>query len=93
MLILRYAFGIMFWVGVFRVVKEWRYSRRHGLLITLAEKLYLALAVPIIFANQLVLDLAGVPFDVNVTGSFLAMGLALNAWPIRRRIQRRGVGL
>ena len=85
---MRYVLAILFWVGVFGTVREWRYARKHGMAITRAEKLYLAFVLPLIFGAQLVMDLAGLPFDVTLSVSLLAMGIALNAWAIKRRIQR-----
>ena len=82
---------VVFWVGVFRVVREWLYSKKRGAVITLADKLYLVFVLPLLFGVQLVLDLAGVPFEVNVLISGLAMGVALNAWTIKRRIQRNAL--
>jgi Kef-type K+ transport system membrane component KefB len=78
--------GILFWVGLFGTVWECLYSRRHGVAITRAEKLYLAMALPVIFAAQLVLDLVGI--GVATTLSAFAMGVALNAWVLKRRIGR-----
>lgn len=85
---LRALLFVLFWSGVIGVVREWRYSRKHGLAITRAEKLYLVFALPVIFGLQLVLDLAGIPFAMNLLISFLAMCVALNAWPILRRVNR-----
>jgi len=81
--------AVLFWVGSFWTVREWRYARTHGLAITRAEKLYLAMALPIIFATQLVLDLMGIAApEVTTAGSALVMGMALNGWALKRRIQR-----
>ncbi len=80
--------AVLFWVGVFAAVREWLYARRHGLLISRAEKMYLAMALPTIFAVQLTLDLAGIAREVATTGSALAMGIALNAWTLKRRMRR-----
>jgi len=79
---------VLFWVGLFMAVREWVYSRKHGLAITSAEKLYLAMALPVIFGAQLALDLMGIAPQVAAAGSAIAMGVALNAWPLKRRIQR-----
>jgi len=83
---------ILLWVGLFAVVREWLYARKHGLTITRAEKLYLALALPLIFAVQLVID-SMFGLQAAVAFSLSAMGLALNAWAIKRRVQRTSAGL
>jgi hypothetical protein len=85
---MRLIVPILFWVGLFAVVREWLYAKRHGLLISRAEKIYLAMALPIIFAAQLTLDLAGIGREVASTASALAMGVVLNAWAVRRRMGR-----
>src|SRR5688572_28502950 len=44
------------------------------------------MALPLIFRAQLVLDLVGIaPPERTITGSVLAMGVALNGWAIKRR--------
>jgi hypothetical protein len=78
----------LFWVGVFTVVREWRYSRKHGVTITRAEKIYLTTALPLIFGAELVLELVGVAPHLAMTGSAIAIGLALNGWGITRRLRR-----
>jgi hypothetical protein len=84
---MRFVGPILFWVGVFAVVREWLYARRHGLAITRGEKFYLALALPLIFGVQLVLDsMFGLAVALAISGN--SMGVALNAWAIRRRIRR-----
>jgi hypothetical protein len=91
---MRLVLFVLFWVGVFTAVREWVYARKHGLAITLAEKIYLAMALPLIFGAQLVLDLMGITPEVATASSAIAMGVALNAWVIKRRIRRtssRGV--
>ena len=80
--------ALLFWVGLFWTLREWLYARKHGLAITRTEKLYLAMALPLIFVAQLALDLIGISPEVNYPGSALAMGVALNGWAIKRRIQR-----
>ena len=86
---LRALLFVLFWGGIIGIVREWRYSRRHGLAITGAEKLYLVLT-PVLFMAVMppLLDLAGVPFEINAPASALAMCLTLNAWPVVRRINR-----
>lgn len=79
---------VLFWVGVFTAVREWLYSRKHGVPISRAEKLCLVMVLPVIFGTQLVLVLVGVARQVAALGSALAMGMALTAWAINRRIQR-----
>ena len=69
-------------------MREWLYARKQGPPTTRAEKLYLTLALPLIFGTQLVLDLVGVAPELVVPGSALAKSIAINAWAIRRRIQR-----
>jgi len=82
---------VLLWGGVIWTVREWRYSRKHGHTITRAEKLYLAMALPLILCAQLVLEaLVGIP---QVPTAGLALGVALNAWAIKRRIRRRSLGL
>jgi hypothetical protein len=84
----RIVIAVLFWVGLFWTVREGLYARKHGLAITRTEKLYLAMALPLIFGAQLVLDLVGIAPEVATTGSALAMSVALNGWAIKRRIQR-----
>jgi len=84
---------VLFWVGLFTAVREWLYARKHSVAITRAEKLYLAMALPLIFGAQLVLDLMGIAPEVATAGSALAMGMALNVWAIKRRIRRIARGL
>jgi hypothetical protein len=84
----RLVIAVLFWAGVFRTAWEWMYARKHGVAITRGEKLYLAIALPLIFGAQLVLDLVGIAPGVATIGSALAMGMALNAWAIKRRIRR-----
>ena len=86
---MRFLAAVLFWVGLFSIVLEWRYARKHVVAITRTEKLYLLLVLPLIFGAQLALDLLGVPPDVLLPGSLLTMGVALNGWAIRRRLQRR----
>jgi hypothetical protein len=80
--------AVLFWVGLFWTVREWLYARKHGLAIARTEKLYLAMALPLIFGAQLVLDLVGIAPEVATAGSALAMGVTFNGWAIKRRIQR-----
>ena len=84
----RLVIAVLFWAGLFGTDWEWMYARKHGVAITRGEKLYLAMALPLIFGAQLVLDLVGIAPEVATTGSALAMGMALNAWVIKRRIRR-----
>jgi hypothetical protein len=79
---------VLFWAGMFMAVREWVYARKHGLAITRAEKLYLAMAFPLSFGALLALDLMGVPRVVATASSVIAMGVALSAWAVRRRIRR-----
>jgi len=90
---MRLVVFVLFWVGVVMAVREWLYARKHGHTITRAEKLYLAMALPLIFGAQLVLDLMGTAQEVSTAGSALAMALALTAWAIKRRIRRHSLGL
>jgi hypothetical protein len=84
---MRLVVGLMLWVGLFGVVREWLYARKHGLAITRLEKLYLAMALPLILGAQLVLEtLVGIP-EIPTAG--LALGIALNGWAMKRRIRRR----
>jgi len=82
----RIVIAVMFWVGLFLTVREWLYARKHGLTITLTERLYLALALPLVFTAHLVLDLLGIAPTMAV--SVLAIGVAFNGWAIKRRVQR-----
>jgi hypothetical protein len=84
---------VLFWVGVFTTVREWLHARKHGVPITRAEKFYLALAFPLMFGLQLVLILAGIARQVAAGTAVIAIGMALNAWAIKRRIQRQSLGL
>jgi hypothetical protein len=84
----RFVVFVLFWVGLFAAVREWLYARRHGVPISRAEKIYLAAALPVIFAVQLALDLVGIAPELATTGSALAMGMALNVWVIKRRMRR-----
>lgn len=85
---MRILIAVVFWVGVYGIVRECLAARRRGPAITRAEKLYLATVLPLIFAAQLVLDVLGIAFQVATGISALAMGLALNAWAIGRRLRR-----
>ena len=84
----RLVIAVLFWVGLLWTAREWLYARKHGLAIARTEKLYLALAFPFTFGAQVVLDLVGVTPAVATSGSALAIGVALNGWAIKRRIQR-----
>jgi hypothetical protein len=90
---MRFVIAVLFWVGLFGTVWEWMYARKHGEAITRAEKLYLAMALPLSFGAQLVLDLVGIAPGGATAVSGLAMGMALNAWAIKRRIRRTAHGL
>jgi hypothetical protein len=79
---------VLFWVGFFGTVREWRYATKQGLTITRGEKVYLALVIPIFVGAQLVMDLAGVRVQFAALFSVLGMGLALSGWAMKRRIQR-----
>ena len=85
---MRIVIAVLFWVGLILTAREWLYARKYGLAITRPEKVYLAMALPLIFGAQLVLDLVGIAPARTVAGSVLAMGVALNGWAIKRRIQR-----
>jgi len=83
----RTVVGLLLWVGVFGIVWEWLYARKHGVAITRAEKLYLAMALPLILGAQLVLEsLVGIP---QIPTAGIALAIALNAWVLNRRIQRK----
>jgi hypothetical protein len=85
----RIVIAVLFWVGLFLTVREWRHARKHRLTISRSEKLYLALVFPVIFGAQLVLDLVGIaPPERTTAGSALAIGVALNGWAIKRRTER-----
>jgi hypothetical protein len=86
--VMRLVIAVLFWVGLFWTVREWRYAKKHGLAIARTEKLYLAMTFPLIFVAQLALDVMGVAPEVAITGSGLAIGVALNGWALKRRIQR-----
>jgi hypothetical protein len=79
---------VLFWGGVIGIVREWRYSRRHGVPVSTVEKLYLLLVMPAFFGMGLLIELTGVPVEVFGPAILLAMCLALNAWPIARRLRR-----
>ena len=79
---------VLFWAGMFMVVHEW-YAPKHGLAITRAEKLYLAMALPLGFGAQISLDLLmELARGVAAAIAVIAIGVALNAWAIRRRMRR-----
>jgi hypothetical protein len=86
----RLGVAVSFWVGVFGTAWEWIYARRHGAPVTRVDKIYLVIALPLIFGAQLFLDLVGVATEAVVAGSALAMGIALNGWVLKRRIGRAG---
>jgi len=88
MALVRLVIAVLFWAGLLRTVWEWMYARKTGVAIPRGEKIYLATALPLIFGAQLVLDLVGIAPEVATTSSALAMGIALNAWVIKRRIRR-----
>jgi hypothetical protein len=79
---------VVFWAGVFMLVRECLFARKHRLAITRVEKLYLAMVLPIIFCVQLALDSLGVPRGAAPVGAVIAMGLAFSAWAVRRRSRR-----
>jgi len=87
---MRFVAFVLFWTGVFMVVREWVYARKHRHAITRAEKLYLVMALPLVFGAQLARDLVGVSPVVAAASSAIAMGVALNVWAIKRRIRRIG---
>ncbi len=78
---------VLFWVGVFNVVRECVHAKKHSHAITRAEKLYLAMALPLSFGAQVALDLMGVPVAIAGASAVIALGVALNAWAVKRRIQ------
>ena len=83
---MRLVVFVLFWVGLFTAVREWLYARKHSVAITRAEKLYLAMALPLILCAQLVLEsLVGIP---QVPTAGIALAIALNGWVLNRRIQR-----
>jgi len=81
---------VVFWAGVFMAIREYFYAIRHRLAITRAEKVYLALTLPLGFGALLALDLMGVPPVLATASSVIAIGLAFSAWAVRRRIRRTG---
>ena len=85
---MRFVAFVVFWAGMFMAIREWFYARKHHLAMTRAEKLYLAVALPLIFGAQLALDLMGIAPQVATASSAIAMGVALSAWAIKRRIRR-----
>ena len=84
---MRNFFGILLWVGLFITLREWMYARKQGVAITLPEKLALMLALPIGLAAQLAVEVAG--FNPGSgTIAALVIGVVLNGWAIKRRLQR-----
>jgi hypothetical protein len=84
----RIVLGLIFWIGLFGTVRQWRYARTHGLPITLGEKLLLILALPLGLALQLAVEEAGfVPGDGTIVT--IVAGLMLNGWAINRQVQRK----
>jgi hypothetical protein len=80
--------GIVLWVGVFTVIREWVYARKNGAAITVPEKLSLAFALPLGLAAQLVVETAGFnPGDGTMVG--LVIGVVLNGFAITRRRRRK----
>lgn len=88
MRLVRLVVFVLFWVGVFMAVRECVYARKLGLTITRAEKLYLAMVLPLGLGAALALDLMGVPLRAATASSVIAIGVALSAWAVRRRIRR-----
>jgi len=86
--VVRLVIAVLFWVGLLWTVREWLYARKHGLAIARTERLYLAMTFPLVFGAQLVLDLMGIAPEVATSGSALAIGVALNGWALKRRLQR-----
>jgi len=86
--VVRLVIAVLFWVGLLWTVREWLYARKHGLAIARTERLYLAMKFPLVFGAQLVLDLMGIAPEVATSGSALAIGVALNGWALKRRLQR-----
>lgn len=80
--------ALAFWVGLFLAVREWRYSRKHGLRITRAEKLYPALAFLLLLGAQPVFYLAGMPVETSVPINGIAIASIPNVWAFRRRLRR-----
>ena len=85
---MRDFFGILLWVGVFTALREWMYARKQGVVITLPEKLALMLALPLGLAAQLAVELAGFKPDAGTIVA-LVIGVMLNGWAIKRRLQRK----
>lgn len=85
---LRALVFVLFWGGIIGIVREWRYSRQHRLVITLAEKLYLLFVLPLFLGASFIVDLIGVPLEINGPATLLAICVALNAWPTIRRVRR-----
>jgi hypothetical protein len=83
----RLVLFVLFWVGLFATVREWRYARKHDVAITLAEKLLLALALPLGLVAQLAVELAGFTPDSG-TIALLVICVVLTGWAMKRRIQR-----
>ena len=65
---------------------------KHGAVITPAEKIYLAALFPVtVFALPFLLDTTGVEFERSMLVSMIGLVGGLNAWPLKRRVQRATV--
>jgi hypothetical protein len=86
---IRGLLALLVWTGVFQLVREWRYSRKHGIPIALHEKLILVSALIVWIPLQLALE-AMVSSVHTVSGLALGAttGVIFNGWPIWRRLQR-----
>jgi len=83
----RTLLAVVLWVGLFGIFWEWRYARKHGVTVTRGEKLYLAMALPLILGAQFVFEsLVGLP---QIPPAGIALAISLNAWVLNRRIQRK----
>jgi Flp pilus assembly protein TadB len=80
---------VVFWVGVGGIAWEVVHAWRHRVVITRTEKLYLALAFPLFVFGVLAFDVLGLPTEVALPPAALCLGIALNAWVLKRRIERR----
>ena len=89
---MRVVLFVLFWGGVFATVREWRYARKHHVVITLAEKLLLALALPLGLIAQIAVELAGFAPDSGTIAMFV-IGVVLNGWALRRIQRRTALGL
>ena len=90
---MRPVIGVLLWVGIFMAVREWLYARKHGLPITLAEKLYPALAFVLVVAADLVMFVIGISPETAAAGVALSIAVILSLWAMQRRVRRTARGL